>query len=340
MLGKILYHIAYSTNYANFAKPTSITFDVTDRCLLHCKTCYKWLSKDAKNEIDTSSWKEIIYSLKQWLGNYRVCISGGELFLRDDIFDIISFARKYNVYVTAISNGYHINSTLAEKVIASGLNGISITLNGITPGVHDFTRGMEGSYEKVLQAIDLLNKPKKNMFVCIETVLMGYNQHEVIDLIKFVKERHLDGITFQALYDTSAFRPFDRNDCFNTEGEWYKNHPLWPKDTQGMLSVIDKIAEYKRKGYPIGNSFISLQWMKRYFQDPKEIHKTECMVGMNNFSVDPYGKVRLCFNMNPIGNILSQRPKQLWTNEKAFQQRRAIKTCKNTCRILMCNFDK
>ncbi len=338
MFDKTLSRIAYRINRASFVKPSVITFDVTDRCSLRCKTCSKWSSRIVRKELDVSAWKEIICSLKQWLGNCRVCISGGELFLRDDIFEIISFARGRGVYVTAITNGYHIDRAMVEKIQASRLQGISVSLNGITSAVHDFTRGVKGSYEKVLLAIDLLNGNKKNMFVCIETILMRQNQHEIIDLIKFFKEKHLDGITFQALYDDSSFRPFDYNHRFQSENTWYANHPLWPDDTRAMLSVIDEIIEYKRKGYAIGNSFESLLWMKRYFQNPRETLKIKCMVGINNFSIDPYGETRLCFNMDSLGNILRQNPKQLWNSKNALQQRKDIKACKNTCRILMCNF--
>lgn len=339
MFDKTLSHIAYRINRASFIKPSVITFDVTDRCSLRCRTCSKWSSQIVRKELDASAWKEIICSLKRWLGNYRVCLSGGEIFLREDIFDIISFARKQNIYVTAVSSGYHITPATADRIRASELNGISITLNGVTPSTHDFTRGVEGSHARALSAISLLNKAKKNMFVCIITVLMGHNQHEVVDLIKFTRENHLDGIGFQALHDTTSFSPFDSNHHFHEENTWYVNNPLWPQDIHGMLSAIDGIIEYKKKGYHIGNSFKSLQWMKRYFQNPKEMLKTKCMVGINNFSIDPYGETRLCFSMDSVGNILRRKPEQLWNGRKAIQQRKDIKDCKNTCRILMCNFN-
>ncbi len=339
MFDKTLSHIAYCINRANFIKPSVITFDVTDRCSLRCRTCSKWSSQIERKELDASAWKEIIYSLKRWLGNYRVCLSGGEIFLRKDIFDIISFARKQNIYVTAVSSGDRIAPVTADRIRASELNGISITLNGVTPSTHDFTRGVEGSHTRALSAISLLNKANKNMFVCIITVLMGHNQHEVIDLIKFTRENHLNGIGFQALHDTTSFSPFDSNHHFYKENTWYVNNPLWPQDIGSMQAIIDEIIEYKKKGYPIGNSIRYLLWMKRYFQNPRETLKIQCMVGLNNFSIDPYGETRLCFNMDSIGNIMSQKPEQLWNSRKAVQQRKAIKTCNNTCRILGCNFD-
>lgn len=336
---RALSYISYTTNYANLSKPSSITFDITDRCSLRCRTCLKWVPRGTRQELDIHSWEKIICSLKEWLGNYRVCISGGELFLRDDIFEIISFARKRGIYVTAVTNGYHIDASIAKKIFASGLNGIGITLNGITPATHDFTRGVKGSYEKTLRAIALLNNSKKSMFVGIGTVLMGYNQHEIIDLVKFMKEKHLDGITFQALHDSNSFQSYDINSQFSEESLWYINHPLWPKDISKMLSIVDEIIDYKKRGYSIGNSYESLEWMKHYFQNPKETLKIKCTVGINNFSIDPYGETRLCFSMSSLGNILLQKPEQIWKSRSATQQRKAIKVCKNTCRILMCNFD-
>lgn len=338
MLKNILSRIAYITNHINVLKPSSITFDVTDRCPLRCKTCGKWISKGERQELDTQSWKAVIRSLRNWLGNYRVCLSGGEPFLREDIFDIISFARKQNVYVTAVTSGYHIDESMAKKIVDSGLHGLSITLNGITPSTHDFTRGVEGSYERALRAIELLNTSKKNMFVCVETVLMENNQREIPGLIEFTKAKKLNGISFQALYNKSSFLPYDYNHHFQEENAWYLDNPLWPKDSNKMRSTIDEIIGYKKKGYLIGNSVESLTWMKRYFQNPKELLAVKCMVGVSNFSIDPYGETRLCFSMGSIGNVLLQTPKQIWHGKKAVLQRKAVKGCKNTCRILMCNF--
>ncbi len=337
MLKNILSRIAYSTNHINIQKPSAITFDLTDRCPLRCKTCGKWVSKGERQELDTQAWKTVISSLRNWLGNYRVCLSGGEPFIREDIFDIISFARKQGVYVTAVSSGYPIDEAMAKKIVDSGINGLSITLNGITPATHDFTRGVEGSHARALRAIELLNTSRKNMFVCVETVLMENNQREIPGLIEFTKEKKLNGISFQALYNKTSFLPYDYNHHFQEENAWHLKSPLWPKDYKMMHSTIDEIIGYKRKGYLIGNSVESLTWTKRYFQDPNELLAVKCMVGLNNFSIDPYGEVRLCFNMNPIGNVLQQTPKQIWHSKRAVLQRKAVKDCKNTCRILMCN---
>lgn len=67
---------------------------VTHRCNLHCVGCYSF--EDMRNsllDLDTESMKHILDELKS-VGVNNLVISGGEPFLRQDIFDIMKYAKE------------------------------------------------------------------------------------------------------------------------------------------------------------------------------------------------------------------------------------------------------
>ena len=103
--------------------------------------------------------------------------------------------------------------------------------------------------------------------------------------------------------------------------------------------IYDELIKKKRKGFLINNSIKQLKAMRRFLNNPLQFIKdNSCHVCDNNFSVDPYGNVRICFNMEPIGNIKEQLPEYLWTNEKSRRCREFAKNCNRPCRLLVCNF--
>jgi hypothetical protein len=95
----------------------------------------------------------------------------------------------------------------------------------------------------------------------------------------------------------------------------------------------------KKKEKPIKNTIIELSDLSNYYCDPKSIivkHKN-CYTGVRNFSIDEYGKVKLCFGMPAVGDLRKQDPKQVWYGDKAKKLRKVISKCQRNCRILPCN---
>ena len=103
--------------------------------------------------------------------------------------------------------------------------------------------------------------------------------------------------------------------------------------------VFDKLAEMKKEGYQIFNTFEQIEAIKIFLKNPDDIIKRiDCRVGETNFAIDPYGDVRLCFNMAPVGNIRENTPKEIWENNLSTACRKSTSKCKMYCRLLNCNF--
>lgn len=346
-LRPLLREFSYYTSFP-VVRPTNVVIYITDRCQLRCTTCSKWTTPDAiqDKELTTSEWKKILLDLKNWLGFYAVFFCGGEPFLRKDLLELIDFAAEQNIPSSVITNGYNIEP-FAEQIVQSRLASLHVSLNGITPEVHDATRGTPGSLENTMKALLKINQLRKQrqgekLWLNIETILMPQNVQEILPLIVWAREQELDSIDVQILEDRQTFYSFSRGKSLQQPNDYQRPSPLeqqW-KDGKGelLLDVLDELIRQKRKDGFIATPEAQLQATKMYLQNPDDILHIQCRVGVDSFIIDAYGNVRLCMNMSPIGSLLKESPKHLWFSQSTRLQRNNIKKCKMFCRLLTCNF--
>ncbi|MCP4401841.1 MAG: radical SAM protein, partial [bacterium] len=347
VLRPLLRDFSYYTSFP-LVRPTNVVIYITDRCQLRCTTCSKWTTPERirENELTTEEWKKILLQLKDWLGFYTVFFCGGEPFLRDDLLELIDFAAEQNIPSSVITNGYDLEP-FAEAIVRSRLASLHVSLNGVTSEVHDASRGTPGSLEKTKNAILKINqlrtqRPGEKLWLNIETILMPQNVQEILSLIAWAKEQKLNSIDVQLLEDRQTFYSFSQGKSLRhpTDYQPPSSSELQWNNGKGdtLMDVLDELIRQKRKGGFIATPEAQLHATKAYLQNPKDILRIQCRVGVDSFIIDAYGNVRLCMNMSPIGSLLERSPKHLWFSQSARLQRCKIKQCQMFCRLLSCNF--
>ncbi|MFH0775340.1 MAG: radical SAM protein [bacterium] len=312
--------IAFHTGL-DLARPTFIWFKPTYRCNSKCSMCTIWRKGSKYQELSTQQWKDILLDVRKWLGRVWVGFQGGEVFLRNDMIEILRYASDIELATEAISNGLLIDRGLAKNIIDCGLTELRISLDGIRPETHNFIRNVEGGYEKVISAIEYLNElkeEKKQPRIVIQSIIMGYNIDEILNLVRFTQEKHLSGIYFQ---------PLEQNIEEEEDVKWYEGSELWPKEDKfhKVVEVIDELIRMKRRGLPIINTIQHLEAMKPYFFDPEGLYRKAksqtltvkgniCTASLTNFIVYPDGSLKNCHGMEPIGNLTLESAKTLWKN--------------------------
>ncbi len=316
-------------------KPVSFSFNNTERCQSHCITCNGWKTPTSvqEQELTIEEWKKILLNLHNWLGNYQFIISGGEPFIREDVFEMAEYAANLGDTVNIVTNGLALSDKL-EKVLNSAFTNITFSLNAVqNPEIHNISRGRKDAFKKtidVIQNLNYMNKYKvghrwKNIF--LSTVVMPSNLSEIKPIAEFCKIEGI-GVSYQLM---------DNGDAFSTAVS--SNSQIYGKDIKkAALDAIDEMIELKNQGYPICNSFNQLDAFKILIDTPDEIQNLQCMVGENNFAIDPYGNCRICFCMRPIGNLKNSLPQDLWYSKEADEVREHILRCTKNCRLLNCNF--
>ena len=316
-------------------KPVSFSFNNTERCQSRCITCNGWKTPASvqEQELTIEEWKKILLNLHNWMGNYQFIISGGEPFLRDDVFEMAEYAANLGDTVNIVTNGLALPDKL-DKVLNSAFTNITFSLNAIqNPDIHNVSRGRKDAFQRTIDSIQNLNYMNKyrgghkwkNIF--LSTVVMPTNLSEIKPIAEFCKIEGI-GVSFQLM---------DNGDAFSTNVS--SNSQIYGKDIKkAALDAIDEMIELKNQGYPICNGFSQLKAFKILIDTPDEIQNIQCMVGENNFAIDPYGNCRICFCMKPIGNLKDSLPQDLWYSKEADEVREYILNCTRNCRLLNCNF--
>jgi len=310
-------------------KPKAVQIGITEKCNLSCLHCDIW-KKERQPDLSIDQWREIIVKLKDWLGPYRVDISGGEPFIRKELMEIIRVCNSQKILVVVTTNATLLTKEMIDEL--SGMNNLTlnISLDGANQQTHDYLRNTPGVYQRVMEVLQCFKFNHKKCHITLAVILMGYNLGQIKDIIKLASvEKLADGVCFQAL---------DNNFGLAYDPTWYFHNKLWNQEDKVIFSkLIDDLVHFKKTGLPIYNPIQQLEQFKNYFNHIDETLKKDCALGFSNFIVNPYGKVQLCWNMDPIGDICQENPEVIWGSSLARIRRVQIKKCQRTCRILNCN---
>jgi len=311
-------------------KPTFVSLEVEDSCNLKCLHCDIWKKGRNPRRLSLEQMKKAVVKLKDWLGTFHLNLTGGEPFLGKDTIPLIKFASREGISVHTNSNGFLIDKGLARRIVESGLDSLSISLDSLKPEVHNRLRGNKKAFKQAIKALELVTKLRRQKpFLSIVTVVMKQNLDELENLVYWTKKKGLDSIFFQALWQN-----FDAE----YDPAWFSLSDFWPRDSKKVKKVMDRLTQLKKGGYPIGNNPEDFARYRKYFTDPTSFGKgSPCFVGVNNFAIDTAGNARLCFNFPPVGNILKEDLEAIWNGKKACAQRLKIARCKRGCKVLLCN---
>lgn len=309
--------------------PTQVHLSVTDRCFLPCLHCD--IHRSRARDLPTARWEAIVDDLAAWLGPVAANFVGGEPLLRPDLESLMSRATVQGFQVSFNTNGWLLTRSRAERLSDAGVAIAYVSLDGMDPTLVDHTRGRAGAWRRAREAIthlEAVGRPR----VIVATILHGRNAAEIPALLDFVRDRGHQ-LVVQPLAQNFGPGAYDPG--------WYRRSSLWPDEPSRVGDALDLLADERRAGGPVCNSIAQLNAMKGYFQDPSRYNGRTCRAGHTDLAVDPQGRVRLCFNLPPVGSLGAGQPaEQVWTALATLRRRGEIQRCRRSCNLLNCNFEE
>jgi radical SAM protein with 4Fe4S-binding SPASM domain len=150
--------------------PLSVHLDLTWRCNERCIHCY--LDHESPDELGTGEIRDLLDQMAE-AGVFVLTLSGGEIFLRKDIFQILEHASSLRFNVKLKTNGIMIGEAEAARIRESGVQNVQISLYSHRPEVHDAITKIRGSHGRTIQAIRFLRSQR--IPVVVACVLMRAN---------------------------------------------------------------------------------------------------------------------------------------------------------------------
>ncbi len=162
--------------------PLVCHFDLTYQCNLNCVHCY--VIREDRPELSTSEIRDILDQLVK-AGTLYLTFSGGEIFTREDFFQIAEYARRLHFALKLLTNGTLIDEQVADRVAALYPDLVSISIYSMTPEIHDGITLVPGSLAKTIRAATMLRERKVKLE--IGSVLMSQNINDYSQVYEFAQ---------------------------------------------------------------------------------------------------------------------------------------------------------
>ena len=302
------------------AKPYWIYISLSHNCTYNCQMCA--VVKILKGyELPTEVVRKTLDEISQWNRDCVIMFTGGEAFLRDDIFELIDYSAGKNLKTEVVSNGSLIGEELAQKIIVSKLNNIAISLDAARESTHDRIRE-KGSFKKTINAIENLTRIKKKIGngpqISVWTTIMKENVRELFDIVEIAKDLGVECLVYHPVIVA-------QDDMQNTS----PNAPFWIRgeNLNILKEQIDKITDYQTKHGLVSFSHDPYLWLEHFEKGvAKKDWKCNPFVFIN---IGPDGEVRSCGSS--FGNIKETSLETCLNTKEANEARKLMKVCQKPC---------
>ncbi|MBN1867069.1 radical SAM protein [Candidatus Sumerlaeota bacterium] len=324
-------HIRQRLDYyaeRGWSRPDKVGILRTPRCNARCLMCDFWkIPPDpAREEISSERWIDVIEELREWIGPFFLTLSGGEIFLKEGIYNIVRRAVELDISVSVLTNGLVFGSEKnVQRLIDTGLKAIVFSIDGPDPAVHDQFRAVPGLHAIATRGIDLIKSRKPDMTVSAMCIVMRDTVDRLPEFVEWARAVGVDRVLFQ---------PLGPNPRAEGDPRWFEKNEWFVRDTARVDRAIDALLALKEKGAPIENSADNLEKIKTFFRNPSmtQITRSRCLLGQTNLNIDEYGDMNFCYKIpGSIGNVNDGPIRAAWKSDAARRSRREIKRCRRPC---------
>lgn len=280
--------------------PLAVQVDLTYRCNERCIHCY--LDHEDHGEMRTQEVLGLLDQLAE-AGTFFLNLSGGEIFMRPDLFEIIEHARRLQFSVKLKTNGVMIRAAKARRLAQLGIESVQISLYSHDADTHDAITKLPGSFKRSVEAARLLREA--GIKVIFANVLMAQNADHYKQVQALAEAM---GVRYEADATITPMLDGDRTPvALNMDGERLRGilH-----DTSLLGDEAERFLAPPSGPTPLEEAYETLP----------------CSAGHTACYVSPYGDVYPCVQFPyKVGNIREQRFLDIWRDSPQLNEVRAIR---------------
>jgi radical SAM protein len=168
--------------------PHLVFWETTKACSLACQHCRASAQLDAlPGELSTDEGRMLIDQIVAMDGPSPIVVfTGGDCFERDDLFELIAYARSHGLRVgVAPSVTPKLTVAALENLYELGVRSLSISLDGSSPESHDSLRGIPGHFDKTVAALEMMRD--MGFRLQVNTTVMRRNATELADILSLLR---------------------------------------------------------------------------------------------------------------------------------------------------------
>ncbi len=163
-----------------------VAWETTRNCNLSCVHCRASATCGPyTGELDTQASFRLLDQIAE-VGRPIVILTGGEPLLREDIFEITRYGTRLGLRMVMAPNGTLVTPEVATGMKESGIQRISVSIDGVTAEQHDRFRGVDGAFAGAMNGIDAAKQA--GLEFQINTTITRLNRDQIPDILTFAEE--------------------------------------------------------------------------------------------------------------------------------------------------------
>lgn len=312
----------YIKSGIDLSHPAQVYVQINETCNSKCVMCDVWRGR-SKRELPAQVWMEGIKRLKAAIGSFKICFAGGEVFLKEGMFDILETCYNEGIAFGITTNGILLNQKNIKRYVSLEPFNINISLDSLKNDVYERIRGVP-ALDIIKSNIDYLIKFKhrtgSKMTITLKTVVNSLNLSELEDIARYAVTSGVDAVTYD---------PIKKNRGYFLESVVEEFEEMYHMDKDSLSKAISGLKKLKRTGYPILNSERNMdQW--RYYDDLAI--RNVCKVPLRTLILDPDGDIRLCdYIRTRVGNIQDKDLRAMLYSRRTREVKHSMVKCKMPC---------
>jgi radical SAM protein with 4Fe4S-binding SPASM domain len=275
--------------------PLNVHFELTYRCNEQCVHCYCVVEHGREREVrplelTTGEVMRVLDDLAE-LGAFYLTLSGGEVLVRSDFFDIAAHAQRRGFAYRIFTNGIGLTEEKARRLAEVEPLTVEVSLLSADPAVHDAITRVPGSFRRLMRSIELLRR--YGLRVHLKSVIMKPNLagFPALHALGRELERTLGVATHTFSCEVSPRIDGDlqaprRHQLDDEELFQYVSQPVFEQSGPYVDGPPEQVAKLRQS----------------------------CGPAVNGCAIDPYGNVFPCVAFKiPLGNLRDVSFKELWS---------------------------
>lgn len=265
--------------------PVYLVHALTARCNARCGFC-AWSPEfyDPRDQLSTEAI-EALYTDARAAGFVGVSIWGGEPLLHRDFERIAKHAKHVGLLTNMVTNGYLLQRKM--DAVLSHVDRLCISVDHPSER-HDELRGVAGLFERIVSATREVRRraPRKPIIYICTLQKANADAKTVREMATLMASLGVVGVFNGMRMEAASDDPEASIDAYGA--------------TQAQLAkVFDTLADLKREGYPILNSFTHMSMMR----DGPPVYR--CHWPKVMLPIEANGDVVDCMHWGtrPIGNL-------------------------------------
>jgi Fe-coproporphyrin III synthase len=291
-----------------------VVWNSTRRCNLKCIHCYiDAKSTQASGELNTQEAKRLIDDLAVF-GAPVFLFSGGEPFIREDLFQLGKYAKDKGLRTVISSNGTLITDDMAKKVKDAGFSYVGISLDGLE-ATNDKFREQKGAFKKTLSGIR--NCLANDLRVGLRFTINKHNFKDVSGIFDLIEAENIPRACFYHLVYSGRGSAMIKDDLTHQEA----------RDTMDLIFVrCKRLAKTNTEILTVDNHADGVYlYLKLKKENPEKAQRVLDLLKINGGNksgigiadVDNLGNVHpdQFWRGHTLGNVRERNFSQIWMDK-------------------------